>query len=386
MDKVGIVRGPSLNPYEGQFFEKLGKFGFQPVGIATFDSHYIPSEIRFPVRTGHNYSTLTNGKFRYMLHVLARVSKYDFRALNYCFFDLKELTADLNVLHSADTWYPYTYQAIKTKIPTVVTEWENIPFNYERLPFSKIKRYCNANAAHFVAITEKTKQILLMEGVSTDRISVIPAGVDCGRFKPAPKDLTLLSKYGIPNDTLNILFVGRLIPEKGVFTLLEAFALLLKNYPYLRLLFVGSGHPKIKAQIIHRINELKIGSKTKFLGGIPYSSMPQIHNLADAFCLPSIETKDWAEQFGYSMVEAMACGKPVVSTLSGSIPEIVKNKVAGLLVNQKDSEALRMALETFLADEKTRARFGRAAREWVLQKFEANKVAKQLADVYRTIA
>jgi glycosyltransferase involved in cell wall biosynthesis len=180
--------------------------------------------------------------------------------------------------------------------------------------------------------------------------------------------------------------VGRFVPEKGIFSLLDAFSMLLKNFSNVQLLIVGSGAPQIRSQIVKSINENRIGRNVKFLGSIPYSLMPKIHNLADLFCLPSIPTRKWEEQFGFSLVEAMACGKPVVSTLTGSIPEVVKDRSTGLLVEPNDSTALRAALDTLIADEKTRMEFGRNGRQWVLQRFEANNVAQQLADIYTSHA
>ncbi len=111
--------------------------------------------------------------------------------------------------------------------------------------------------------------------------------------------------------------------------------------------------------------------------------MPEIHNLADVFCLPSIPTKNWAEQFGYSMVEAMACGKAVISTSSGSIPEVVKDRSTGILVNPNNPVELEIALEELVIDKNEREVFGNNARKWVLQSFEANKIAEKLADIYR---
>ena len=128
---------------------------------------------------------------------------------------------------------------------------------------------------------------------------------------------------------------------------------------------------------------LRIGDKVKFLGSIKYREMPEIHNLADIFCLPSLETKTWAEQFGYSMVEAMSCGKPVVSTWTGSIPEVVKHRETGILVKPNDSDELCFALEELLVNNKERHAYGGNAREWVLKRFEANGIANQLADIYR---
>jgi glycosyltransferase involved in cell wall biosynthesis len=379
---VGILRGPSLNPYEGQCLEKLPKYGFQPVGITTYDNAVNLSEIHFPVRVGHNLKTLTKGKLWPLFVVAGKVTKYNFGSWNLRVFDLKKLTADLDIIYSADMWYPYTYQAVKTGIPTIVMEWENIPKNVEALPYSKIKKYNREHATHFVAITEKAKEALIIEGVGPNRISVVPAGLDCTRFKPAEKNEQVAKKLGISKDSIRILFVGRLVFEKGIFDLLNAFSILLRNVQNVELLIVGSGSSSMQIQISQLVENLKIGGKVKFLGSIEYSNMPQIHNLADVFCLPSIPTKTWAEQFGYSMVEAMACGKPVVSTSTGSIPEVVKDRATGILVKPNDPRGLESALEELILNKQERDAFGSNAREWVLQKFEANKVAGQLANIY----
>jgi glycosyltransferase involved in cell wall biosynthesis len=211
---------------------------------------------------------------------------------------------------------------------------------------------------------------------------VIPAGIDCEKFKPAPKNEDIAEQFGLPKDTLTILYVARLVPEKGIFDLLKAFSMLKKNFRNVFLLIVGSGTQLIKERIAETVFDLKIGSQVKFIGGINYSFMPIIHNLAEIFCLPSAATKVWEEQFGYALVEAMACGKPVVSTATGSIPEIVKDDVTGFLVEQNDPDALKDALEELAFDAKKRKTLGMNGREWVLQRFEANKIAKQLADVY----
>jgi glycosyltransferase involved in cell wall biosynthesis len=383
LNKVGVVRGPSLNPYEGQFFEKLPKFDFLPVGITTYDNISNLSEIHFPVRIGYNFNTLTHGVFRRLLYVATKATKYEFSAYSLQIWNLKKLTSDLDILHSADIWFPFTYEAVKTKIPTIVTEWENIPFHAEVPPFAKMKKYNREHVKHFVAVTEKAKEALVTEGISPDRISVIPAGIDCEKFKPAAKKIQAIKRLDIFSNATKILFVGRLVPEKGIFDLLNAFSMLLKNMQNVELLIVGSGSPKVRIEIDRLIAKLKIRLKIKFLGNIKYSDMPQFHNLSDIFCLPSFETKNWAEQFGYSMVEAMACGKPVVSTWTGSIPEVVKHRDTGILVEPNNPFALQAALEELLFNKAEREKMGRNGRKWVLQKFEANKIASQLACIYR---
>jgi len=189
-------------------------------------------------------------------------------------------------------------------------------------------------------------------------------------------------KLGISSDALKILFVGRLAFEKGIFDLLNAFSLLQKRVPNVELLIAGSGSPKIQVQVNQLIANLNVSAKVKFLGNIAYSDMPKIHNLADVFCLPSVPTKSWAEQFGYSMIEAMACEKPVVSTSSGSIPEIVKDRATGILVKPHSPGGLKSAIEELIINAEERVAFGRNGRKWVLQQFEATNVAGQLANIF----
>jgi alpha-maltose-1-phosphate synthase len=372
-----------LNPYEGQCFEKLPKYGFQPIGITTYDNAFNFSEIHFPKRVGHNFNTITKGKFRRPIHLARRVTGYDFNSWNLMIFDLKKLTADLDIIYSSDEWYPYTCQAVKTGIPTIIMQWENIAFNPEVIPYSKIRKYNHEHAKHFVAISEKAKDTLVLEGVAPDRISVVPAGLDCEKFKPLERNEQLAKKLGISEDSIKILFVGRLVFEKGIFDLLKAFSQLLRKKLNVELIIVGSGTPKMQIQIRQLVENLKIGTKVKFLGNIAYSQMPKIHNLTDVFCLPSIPIKNWAEQFGYSIVEAMACGKAVVSTSSGSISEVVKDRLTGLLVKPNSPRELELALEELVIDAKEREVYGNNARGWVLQSFEANKIAEKLVDIYR---
>jgi glycosyltransferase involved in cell wall biosynthesis len=291
----------------------------------------------------------------------------------------------LDIIHSADTWYPYTLQAVKTGKPTVVTEWENIPFNHEEAPFSQIKEYNHQHVNHFIAITEKARDLLIKEKADPRKITVIPAGLDCDHFKPAEKNLNLTEELKVSKEATKILFVGRFVQEKGIMDLIKAFAIVQKNRTNLQLILVGAGSSEMTMQVAGLITELNIQDKVKLLGFLNYQQMPQVHNIADIFCLPSADTKFWAEQFGYALVEAMACGKPAVSTFSGSIPEIVKDQSTGLLVEQHNPNALAAALDKLLSDNQLREKYGANARNWVLEKFEAEKVAKQIADVYKKV-
>jgi glycosyltransferase involved in cell wall biosynthesis len=111
--------------------------------------------------------------------------------------------------------------------------------------------------------------------------------------------------------------------------------------------------------------------------------MPRIHNLADIFVLASQPTPVWQEQFGYVLAESMACGKAVVATTSGSIPEIVGD--AGLLVPPSDFQSLAEALGGLLADGARRRELGTRARLRATALFDRRAVSAHLRSHYEAL-
>jgi glycosyltransferase involved in cell wall biosynthesis len=111
--------------------------------------------------------------------------------------------------------------------------------------------------------------------------------------------------------------------------------------------------------------------------------MPLIHNLADVFVLPSQPALRWQEQFGYVLVESMACGKPVLSTESGSIAEVVGN--AGVLVPPNDYLALSRALERLIGSSSLRQELGTKARSRAEEMFDVRRVALQFKNHYENL-
>ena len=126
-----------------------------------------------------------------------------------------------------------------------------------------------------------------------------------------------------------------------------------------------------------------LASFVTFSGRISYTDMPAIHRLADIFVLPSIPTPIWEEQFGMVLVESMASGKAVVSTQSGSIPEVVGD--AGVLVPPGDPGALAQELGRLLCDEAWRNELGHRARQRVVSTYAHDIVAERIADAYRSV-
>jgi glycosyltransferase involved in cell wall biosynthesis len=385
--KIGIVRGPILNPWEMQSYEKLKNYGILPIGIATYNHYFDISKISFPVRKTHSIGSMVKGA-----SLISRITKnilsYDLSSiLDMFLLNFDEIVNDLDMLHSADIFYLFSYQSVKSGKPTIITEWENLPSSRRmglRSKFTrKFRDYVVENASHFIAVTEKAKNALEIEGVNPEKISVIPGGIDVAKFRPTKKDENLLRKFNVPQDAIVILFVGRLVWEKGIVDLIYAIREILRKDENVYLLIVGSG--PLKDDILKLSQKLGLLINIRFLGPLKYQEMPKIYSTADIFCLPSIPTEYWQEQFGYSLVEAMACGKPVISTLSGSIPEVVKDGKSGILIQPTKGAELVRALNTLISNETKRRKMGRNAREWVLKKFDANKIADKTIKVYKEV-
>lgn len=251
----------------------------------------------------------------------------------------------------------WTAEALEAKarhgVPVNVMVWDNIAFNNED---STEKRATKARALReadrFLVHTERSRQMLLLEGANPERIRLIPPGVDLQAFAPRP----------VPRgeeEPLTILFVGWLLPRKGIDFLLQALRLL-KEQPgprlQLRIAGSGPGEPRVRALV----DRLGLSDDCTFLPPCPYAQMPALYQQADILALPSIATDTWQEQFGMALIEAMACGIPVVSTLSGAIPEVVGD--AGLLCQPNDFLSLADCIGRLRDDPVLRQSLGAAGR------------------------
>ncbi len=201
-------------------------------------------------------------------------------------------------------------------------------------------------------------------GSKIERLMYGTWGVDLDEFTPrrdgAEPDLG-------PGPAL--LFVGRLHEEKGVFDLLDAFALVRASVPDARLVLIGDGpaRAELEGLIAARGWEGEVG----LVGTVKNRRLPPYFRAATLFVAPSRTTRKWEEQVGMTNIQAMACGVPVVSTRSGAIPEYVPDGVAGVLVPERDPQALAGAILRLLADERERRRLAEAGRAYAVAHYDA---------------
>ncbi|MBI2849008.1 MAG: glycosyltransferase [Chloroflexi bacterium] len=206
------------------------------------------------------------------------------------------------------------------------------------------------------------------------KCSVIPFGIDTARFDNASADAVngVRQRYRPPI----VLFVGKLRYYKGIPYLLEAM-----KQVEATLLVVGSGPMAGPWQNLVEVKGL--GQKVIFLGEVGDELLPALYHASDVFVLPSCER---AEAFGFVLLEAMACGLPVISTELGTGTSFVNlNGQTGLVVPPRDPDALAEAINCLLKDQALRIGLGQQARQRVEAGFTKEQMVEKTLTLYQTL-
>ncbi len=281
-----------------------------------------------------------------------------------------------DVVHIDEEPYNFaTFHALRlarrARAPALWFTWQNLNRRYP-LPFRLIERYNLRHAAYAIAGSTGAAAVWREKGY-TGPLAIIPQfGVDPDIFIPRPDG-------GGTTRGFLIGYVGRLVPEKGVDLLLEAVA---GVNAACRLVIVGAGPecPRLERLAHH----LGVADRVLFKGGLPSLQMPAFYQKLDALVLPSRSRPNWVEQFGRVLIEAMACGVPVIGSDSGEIPNVVGD--AGLIFPEGDAGALQECLMRLMCDPDLWADLARRGRERVLTHFTQAQVAAQTVTVYRQMA
>ncbi len=211
--------------------------------------------------------------------------------------------------------------------------------------------------------------------VDTKHMAVVYAGI-ARRFKPQPPDEQLAAELGLRGRKI-LLFLGGLKPRKNVGLLLEVFRdAVTKMGSEVRLLIAGSGSEEKALQ--RKARDLGIAGKVIFVGYVPEADKVRFYNLADVYVLPSS-----LEGFGMTAGEAMSCGKSVVASRVGSLPEVVADGETGFLVPLSDRKGFAEQVVRLLQNEPLARQFGEAGRRRVDALFRWEMVAKRLVNLYQ---
>jgi lipopolysaccharide/colanic/teichoic acid biosynthesis glycosyltransferase len=221
------------------------------------------------------------------------------------------------------------------------------------------------------------------EGIcSRNRIAFVGNGIDLTRFDPdrVPADARrrLRASLGFADSARVVGFVGRLVREKGILELLDAFRRVRERVPDARLLIVGPVD-EVKADAVKPATAAQHGVEDAVFLGYRHD-MPELYAIMDVCVLPSHR-----EGFPRSPMEAAAMGVPCVATDIRGCREVVKPGVNGLLVPVLDPASLADAIATIVADPPLAARLGAAGREMAAQSFDERQVAGRVVDAYRQL-
>jgi len=361
--KISFVRGAYLNNFEGQNFD---------LHVTGYSSLFpLDSNVPFPIVKLPSIADLQKiPLFDKPIKYIANRTLGDSQIL----FGLEKNIIYSDIVHVADLHYYYSYQAAQLKKKRLIkklvsTWWETIPFNNESTDAKKrIKKYCMSQVDRFFCYTEKAKKCLIEEGVDAQRISVLPLGVNTSLFKPCLS--TKQSKF-------NILFVGRLVEEKGILDLYTSFKQLIEdgNNAFLRI--IGTG--PLKGILQNHIQ--KDGFQDKItIEKKSYKEMPEVYQQASVLCVPSKKTKTWEEQYGMVFVEALASGLPIVSYDTGVIKSIVGN--GGIIVAENDISGITNSLERIMKAE-LRGKIGTIGRERAELFFNSQKTKQTISKLYK---
>lgn len=212
-------------------------------------------------------------------------------------------------------------------------------------------------------------------GRLSDKVHLIPYGTDEQKFLPA----AMPEKAA--GDKIVIQHVGRLVAKKGVPDLITAFSWLCSRHDNLELRIIGDGPEMQMCKDL--VDQLRLGDKILLLGSKSHEVVNEHMKGADIYVLNS-RTDDRGDMEGLpnSILEAMSMEKPVVSTYHAGIPQAIQDGVNGLLVNERDNEALSAALEKLIQDQQLRRSLGVAARKTIVTNFSANSMEDKIQAVF----
>ncbi len=231
----------------------------------------------------------------------------------------------------------------------------------------------NLRAARFV-VTVSDYHVRYLRELAGDSVRVerIYNGIDLERFTPAPAP---------PPPPLRIACVARLIEKKGIGVLIDACRVLRDRGVDFRCELVGAGEGRERFE--RQAEVAGLGERFSFLGARVQDDVIALYRRSHVFALPCLVAEDGdRDGLPVAIVEALACGLPVVTTAVTGIPEAVSNDGNGFIVPERDAEAVAAAIERLANDGALRARLGSAARTSVATKFDQSASARRLAALF----
>jgi len=228
----------------------------------------------------------------------------------------------------------------------------------------------------FIAASETIRRMLLADGIEERRTVTVHEGIDVERVVNTPA-VDVHAAFWLPHGAPIVGNVAALVPHKGQRDLIEAARLVVPQLPDARFVILGEGELRDPLERLIREHRLE---KHVLMPGFRADVLGCIKGF-DLFVLSSI-----TEGLGTSLLDAMACAKPIVATPAGGIPEVVADGSTGVLVPTHDAQALAAAIVGLLRDQAARQRMGEAGLARVRERFTVERMVAETAAVYRAVA
>ncbi|SRR6266404_56060 len=264
--------------------------------------------------------------------------------------------------------------------------WDNVaPAEQERKAkvLERVAQFNRRFVDFFICGNSAAKENLLGKGVPASKMEILPQlGIDPDVFFPCPplKREGFKRELGISQREFVIGFVGRFVEEKGLLDLVEAVGRLrASSHQGRSLLLLGKGPLEERV----RARAIKLGINVVILPSCRYQEVPATMNALDVLVLPSRSRPFWKEQFGHVLIEAMACGVPVIGSDSGEIPNVIGD--AGLIFHEGDVEQLSECLQLCCDDVDLRLRLGRQGLQRALKNFTNQEIARRTLEIYERV-
>lgn len=260
------------------------------------------------------------------------------------------------------------------KVPLrIVSRRVDFPLKKNILSHRKYTRNIDA----VVAISEGVKKVLVEGRLPPERIEVIPSGIDFSPYKEYSSSHYLRREFSFSSDDYLVGMVAHLADHKGHKYLIRATKILKKHTDKIKVIIVGEG--PLRMELDREARDSKVEDIVFFLGF--REDIPRILSSLDLFVLSS-----YLEGLGSSILDAMACGLPVVATRTGGIPEVVIHRKTGLLVPSRNPQALAKAILKLYEDRELACRLGENGYEMVRQKFSAESMTDKMIHLYQRLA
>jgi glycosyltransferase involved in cell wall biosynthesis len=297
----------------------------------------------------------------------------------------RRLVAGADVVHAHWT-LPQGFVAATTpyrRVPRVLTVHGGDVYGLRGGMLDRFSRYALRSVDHVTVGSGATEAVVRELAGPRVAITRVPVGVDLNR-KARPELVAEIRHRHRRGQGPLLVFVGRVVEEKGVDDLVRAVRDLSSDLPDVSAVIAGSGqHAERTRALAH---DLGVGGRIHMPGWVDPTDVPSWFAAADVVVAPSrIGADGWAEGQGLSIIEAMATGRPVVATRTGGIPETVTDGETGVLVPPAEPAAIAAAVRTFVADPEEGVRMGERAAASVAARFSRESSVSRFEAIYRHV-